>query len=151
MARFIGCAEPEGRLLLRAAGVQVLRAIDSDGGVDPAILELVLEPVARHVRAVMAAEPPTPGAENSGMGAWHVNGVDEVHSVLDGQGLMEFWTDQGAVCVLVEAGDVLVIQGAEHRYRPLTDQRWAIRFAGAPDADLVGSNTQRPGEPWPDA
>lgn len=148
MARFLGCSEPEGRALLRAAGVQVIRATDSDGEVDPAILELVLEPAARGVRAVMTAEPPAPGLQDVGMGAWHVNGVDEVHSVLGGQGLMEFWTDQGAICVLVEAGDVLVIQGAEHRYRPLTEQRWAIRFAGAPDAELNGSSTGRPAGPW---
>ncbi len=151
MARYLGCDEAEGRLRLRAAGVQVLRAIDSSGAVDPAILELVLEPAARGVRVVMTAEPPAPGSADSGMGSWHVNGADEVHSVLDGQGLMEFWTEQGAVSVLVEAGDVLVIQGAEHRYRPLTDQRWAIRFAGSPGAELVGSNTGRPAGPWREA
>jgi mannose-6-phosphate isomerase-like protein (cupin superfamily) len=151
MARFLGCDELGGRESLRTAGVQVLRAIDSDGAVDPAILELVLEPAARAVRAVMTAEPASAGSEDSGMGSWHVNGADEVHSVLDGQGLMEFWTQQGAVCILVEAGDVLVIQGAEHRYRPLTDQRWAIRYSGGPDADLVGTNTGRPAEPWREA
>lgn len=146
-----GILEADARRALTGAGVQLLRAIDDEGGVDTDILELILQPEARFVRGVMTAEPPAPGQEDIGMGAWHVNAVDEVHSVLDGQGIMEFVTAAGVVSVLVEGGDVVVIQQAEHRYRPLTPQRWAVRWAGPAEADLVPTQTGRPCQPWPEA
>ncbi len=31
------------------------------------------------------------------MGAWHVNDVSEFHDVLSGDGILEYWTADGAV------------------------------------------------------
>jgi mannose-6-phosphate isomerase-like protein (cupin superfamily) len=84
------------------------------------------------------------------MGAWHVNAQDEAHTVLSGTGLMQFVTPQGVVTVVVEAGDVVVVRGAEHRYRPLTAQGWAIRHSGGPGDDLGARETGRPSGPWPE-
>lgn len=152
MARIItapdGMDAVQARAALVAAGVQLLAATDADGGVDPALLELVLEPPARFVRDVMTVEPPEAGAEDAGMGAWHVNAVDEVHSVLDGTGIMEFVTGAGIVSVLVEGGDVVVIQQAEHRYRALSPQRWAVRWAGPIEGELVAISTGRASSAW---
>lgn len=149
MARFPFMDEAEARDALRGAGVQVLRALDDDGTVDSVLLELLLEPESRHVRDVLRADPPAPHASHDGLGAWHVNEVDEVHSVLDGTGIMEFWTARGTVAVVVEGGDVLVVQRAEHRYLPLTSQRWAVRFGGPLDGELVPTATGRAPAPWP--
>gem|GEM_PF-1051287 len=134
---------------LSGAGVQVLQALDAEGTVEVDVLELLLPPQARHVREVLTLEPAGPIDQDSGMGAWHVNSVDEVHSVLDGQGVMEFVTGAGIISVLVEAGDVVVIQQAEHRYLPLTHQRWAVRWSGTPDTGLQATETGRPAQPWP--
>lgn len=149
MARFPGMDQAQARQALAGAGVQVLRALDAEGAVDASVLELVLDAGSRHVRDVLSATPPAEPLRDQGMGAWHVNDVDEVHSVLDGMGIMEFWTELGAVAVVVEGGDVVVIQGAEHRYLPLTPQRWAVRFGGAADAELTGGPTGRVATPWP--
>lgn len=141
--------EGQARQALIAAGVQLLVALDSEGAVDPAVLELVLPPQARFVREVMTVDPPAIGERDSDMGCWHINSVDEVHSVLDGEGIMEFVTAQGVVSVLVEGGDVLVIQQAEHRYLPLSQQRWAVRWAGDPSTELISTQTGRTAQPWP--
>lgn len=149
MARFIGIDETAARAALGAAGVQFVRALDDEGTVDTALIELVLPADVRYVRTGLAAEPPTDADSFSGMGAWHVNAVDELHSVIDGEGIMEFWTGQGAVSVLVGAGDVVLIQQAEHRYRPLTLQNWLARWSGTPDSDLGARDTGRESAPWP--
>ncbi|MBU6243615.1 MAG: hypothetical protein KGP12_00220 [Actinomycetales bacterium] len=149
MAGFPGMDQAQARQALAGAGVQVLRALDTQGAVDSSVLELVLDAGSRHVREVVDATPPAAPLRDQGMGAWHVNDVDEVHSVLDGTGIMEFWTELGAVAVVVEGGDVVVIQGAEHRYLPLTPQRWAVRFAGPADEELTGGTTGRAATPWP--
>jgi hypothetical protein len=44
---------------------------------------------------------------------------------------------------------MMLVRGAEHRYRPLTDQRWLIRFSGGPQADLIPTETDRACVPWP--
>jgi len=99
------------------------------------------------VRAV--ADIDVPEDVDAGMGAWHVNPVDELHVVQSGEGIMEFVTLDGIVSVLVGAGDVIEVRGAEHRYRPLTTQRWALRFSGGPAAELVATETGRGADPWP--
>ena len=45
------------------------------------------------------------------------------------------------VSTIVGPGDVIEVRGAEHRYRPLTAQRWALRYGGGPDAELVATET----------
>ncbi|MCX6433315.1 MAG: hypothetical protein NTX29_11165, partial [Actinobacteria bacterium] len=92
-----------------------------------------------------------PDDVDAGMGAWHVNAVDEIHVVASGQGIMEFVTVDGIVSILVGAGDVVEIHGAEHRYRPLTEQRWLLRFGGPADGELVATQTGRAAGPWPTA
>jgi len=153
MARILrspaGIDDAAARQALAGAGVQVLQALDPQGSVEASVLELVLQPDARFVREEMTAEPPPLGQEDLDMGAWHVNSVDEVHSVLDGRGIMEFVTQVGEISLLVEGGDVLVIQQAEHRYRPVEPQRWAVRWAGGPDTMLEATQTGRPSQPWP--
>ena len=47
------------------------------------------------------------------MGAWHVNAVDELHLVQSGEGIMEFVTLDGIVSVVIGAGDVIEVRGAE--------------------------------------
>ncbi len=82
------------------------------------------------------ADVAVPDDVDAGMGAWHVNAVDELHVVQSGEGIMEFVTLDGVVSVVVGAGDVIEIRGAEHRYRPLTEQRWSLRHSGGPHAEL---------------
>jgi hypothetical protein len=93
--------------------------------------------------------PEDEAAAVSGMAAWHVNERDEAHTIRSGAGLMQFITDSGVVSVFLQPGDVLVIRGAEHRYRPLTVQRWALRWPGGEDAELGPHETGREAGPWP--
>lgn len=57
-------------------------------------------------------------------------------------------TPIGLVPVIVEGGDIMVVRGAEHRYLPLTDQRWILRWSGGPEATLEGTDTGRESTPW---
>jgi hypothetical protein len=95
------------------------------------------------------APPADEAAAASGMAAWHVNERDEAHTIRSGAGLMQFITDSGVVSVFLQPGDVLVIRGAEHRYRPLTVQRWTLRWLGGADATLGARETGREGGDWP--
>ena len=70
--------------------------------------------------------------------------------VTDAHGrIVEFITIDGPVSVVLEGGDVMAVQGAEHRYRPLTSQEWILRFGGPDGADLVATDTGRASEAWP--
>ena len=146
MARVIGRADDQWREALAAAGVRLHR-VDADGDAPSEVVAAVLPADARHVRAEV--DIPVPDAVDTGMGAWHVNAVDEVHVVATGEGVMEFVTLDGVVSVLVESGDVVEIRGAEHRYCPQSPQHWRLRFGGPPDADLVATATGRAAGPWP--
>lgn len=147
MARFLTYDEALSRDLLTAAGVTLTAAVDGDAPAD--LVATVLAEGERQVRADV--EIGLPDDVDAGMGAWHVNAVDEVHVVATGTGVMEFVTIEGPVAVLVEAGDVVAIRGAEHRYRPLQPQRWILRFGGPADGELVATATGRSAEPWPSA
>ena len=85
------------------------------------------------------------------MGAWHVNAQAEAHLVVSGEGLVEFMTPEGPVAAVITGGDVMVVRGGEHRYRPLTEQEWVIRHSGGPDADLGTRETGRASSAWPEA
>ena len=132
---------------LAAAGVRFVRAPGDDAPAE--IVAEVLGPDEREIRAVAVADPPPPGAEDSGMGAWHVNAVDEVHFVRSGRGLLQFALPEGICSVEVLAGDVMMVRGAEHRYLPLEPQEWVLRHSGPADADLGAQDTGRESEPWP--
>lgn len=133
---------------LAGVGVVFVSAVDGDAAV--ADIATVIPDPARHViRAELVAEPPAAGGEFGGMGAWHRNDVNEVHTVTSGRGYLEFVTNDGIVGVVVGAGDVMLVQGAEHRYLPLEPQGWIIRHGAAPDGDMTPTDTGRPDTPWP--
>lgn len=145
MARLIGRDEAQAAQLLDAVGVR-LHAV-TDGDVAGTVLVDALPVGERQIRGEV--DIPVPSEPHAGMGAWHVNAVNELHVVASGQGIMEFVTLDGVVSVVLEAGDVVEIRGAEHRYRPLTEQRWILRYAGPADGALEATETGRAAEPWP--
>jgi hypothetical protein len=148
MVHYVGITEDEARVRLSTIGTQLLadpdqRTIDE--------VEAALPPEIRDVRAAVVIPPPPAGDENSGMGAWHVNAETEAHLVVSGEGLVEFMTPDGPVAAVITGGDVMVVRGGEHRYRPLTEQEWIIRHSGGPDAELGSRETGRAASPWPAA
>jgi hypothetical protein len=147
MTLFIGRVESAARVLLADAGVRIL-TVDSPEHDEVMVEVLGSEALAERARIV--AEPPVDeSAAADGMGAWHVNNVNEFETVLSGDGIVEFWTQDGAVAVRLGAGDIMAVERAEHRYRPLSAQGWALRFAGGPDDGLVGTDTGRASLAWP--
>ncbi len=143
MATFLTYDEERSRAFLSLVGVRILTTLDPDH--DEVMAEVLGPDTAEKARIV--AEPPADDAAAvEGMGAWHVNGADEFETVVDGRGIVEFHTPKGPVAVLLEAGDVMAVEGAEHRYRPLDEQTWILRFAGA---DLAARETGRLAGPWP--
>ena len=108
----------------------------------------VLADAESAVRVEVEIEPPDD--LTTGMAAWHVNAETEAHTVRSGTGLIEFWTPSGPVAAVLNPGVVMVVRGGEHRYRPLTTQRWAIRHSGDADADLGTRDTGREAGPWPE-
>jgi mannose-6-phosphate isomerase-like protein (cupin superfamily) len=147
MARVIGRDDGEARALLDAVGVRLHDADAATADAPSDVVDAVLPESSRDVRAV--ADIGVPDDVDAGMGAWHVNAVDELHVVQSGEGIMEFVTLDGIVSVVVGAGDVIEVRGAEHRYRPLTPQRWALRYGGGPDAELIATETGRASSHWP--
>jgi hypothetical protein len=147
MAEFIGRVESAARVLLADAGVRILTVESAD---HDEVREEILGADAVHERFQMTAEPPADEeAAATGMGAWHINNVNEFETVLEGDGIVEFWTEDGAVAVLLTSGDIMAVERAEHRYRPLTPQLWSLRFAGGPDGEFAGTDTGRPSLVWP--
>jgi mannose-6-phosphate isomerase-like protein (cupin superfamily) len=141
---------PEGidvEAQLALVGVRFIHAPGDDA--PEAVITEVLSPDERQIRAVVVAEPPLAGKEHAGMGAWHVNAVTEVHFVRSGRGMLQFALPQGACTVEISAGDVMIVSGAEHRYRPLEPQEWVIRHSGPAEADLGARETGRDPAPWP--
>lgn len=132
---------------LAAAGVRFVHVGGDDA--PAALVADVLGPDERQVRVVVVAEPPPPGEEHTGMGAWHVNAVQEVHFVRSGRGMLQFATSAGAITVEVLPGDVMIVRGAEHRYLPLEPQEWVMRYSGPQGGDLGARETGRASEPWP--
>lgn len=103
------------------------------------------------VRADVVLAAPDAAAADSGVGAWHINNQHEAHTVVEGTGIIEFWCGDRAVAAVLEPGDIMLVKGAEHRYRPLTDQRWLIRFSGGAEAELLPTETGRLSQGWPPA
>lgn len=138
---------PDAVALLADVGSEFWVADGAD--IDPADIARRLPIGQDPVRAVVSIDPPVPGAEDSGMGAWHVNERDELHLVRSGEGLLQVMTDGGVVTVWLSAGDVMAMSGAEHRFRALTPQDWVLRWSGPGDADLGARETGRTPEAWP--
>ena len=112
------------------------------------LLALALKEGERHPRGEVAVDPPAAGKEFEDFGAWHVNDGNEAHLLRSGTGQVQFVDDGGVITVDVEAGDVMIIRGAEHRFRALTPAVWVLHFAGAEGADLVATQTGRLDTPW---
>jgi mannose-6-phosphate isomerase-like protein (cupin superfamily) len=102
----------------------------------------------REQRAVATMEPPAPGEEFFGVGAWHRNEQHEAHLLLSGSGQVQFVDSQGIITVDVTVGDVMIIRGAEHRFRALTPATWVLHYSGPDGADLVTTPTGRANTPW---
>lgn len=132
---------------LAAVGVSFVHASGEDVPED--LLDEILGPEERQVRAVVVAQPPAAGEENSGMGAWHVNAAHEVHYVRSGRGLVQFALPEGICSVEVLPGDVMIVRGAEHRYLPLEPQEWVLRHTGPDGAELSPRETGRDALAWP--
>lgn len=133
---------------LAGVGVEFVAAIDGDAPIE-AVSRVIPEPDRQGARVEIVAEVPAPGAEHGGMGAWHLNDVNEAHTVTSGRGYLEFVTNEGIVGVIVSAGDVMLVQRAEHRYLPLEAQGWIIRHGAAPGAEMGTIDTDRPVTEWP--
>lgn len=146
MVQYVGIDADEARRRLATIGTEL---VPPDGDEDEdAVVARVLAEGERAVRVEVELEPPDD--LRSGMAAWHVNAETEAHTVRSGTGLVEFWTPVGPVAALLREGVVMVVRGGEHRYRPLTAQRWAIRHSGDADSDLGARDTGREPGPWPE-
>ena len=147
--KFLGVDDTEGRRRLLSVGVEFHEIGHEGSPLETEVLSDALPEGRRHVRATFEPSPPEPSAQNEAHCAWHINGVDEAHTITSGTGIMQFWTDEGAVTVLAEPGDLLVNRGAEHRFRPLTDQQLRLRHSGDTD-DFGAVDTGRTPDPWPE-
>ena len=112
------------------------------------LLALALKEGERQTRGEVAVDPPAAGKEFEDFGAWHVNDGNEAHLLRSGTGQVQFVDDGGVITVNVEAEDVMIIRGAEHRFRALTPAVWVLHFAGPEGADLVATQTGRQDSPW---
>jgi len=112
------------------------------------LLALALKEGERQTRGEVAVDPPAAGKEFEDFGAWHVNDGNEAHLLRSGTGQVQFVDDGGVITVNVEAEDVMIIRGAEHRFRALTPAVWVLHFAGPEGADLFATQTGRQDTPW---
>lgn len=144
MVLYVGIDDDEARRRLASIGTELIPPYGAED--EDSVVARVLPEGERGIRAEVELEPSDD--PDSGMGAWHENTETEAHTVRSGRGLVEFWTPSGPVAAVLQAGVVMVVRGGEHRYRPLTPQRWAIRHSGDPSADLGARDTGRPSAPW---
>ena len=151
MVKFIGIDEADGRRRLLSVGTEFHQVGSEGSDLESEVVAQVLAEGERYVRATFDATPPAAGFEFAAHCGWHTNAVVEAHTITSGRGIFEFWTEGGPVAVLTEAGDLLVNRGAEHRFRPLTDQRLRLRYSGPADGDFGAIDTGRTPEPWPGA
>lgn len=146
MARFIGRDEVQARELLAAIGCMIVAEDAADRQV---LLEEWLDADSRFDRGDLVVDPPAAGSEFDAFGAWHVNNNNEFHSITRGEGLLEFWTSDGIVSVVLGPGDIMANKaGVEHRYLPLANQAWIVRIGGGADAELIATNTGREDTPF---
>jgi hypothetical protein len=144
MVRFLGLDAVEAARRLGLVGTEIVATSDEQS--EHVVVARVLPIGERGVRVEVDIVPPDDPF--SGMGAWHRNAQTEAHTVRSGRGVVEFWTPDGAVSAQLEAGDVMVVRGGEHRYLPLSTQRWAIRHSGPEEDELETTDTGRLSERW---
>ncbi|MBI1350722.1 MAG: hypothetical protein GC156_06365 [Actinomycetales bacterium] len=143
MATFLTHDEEPSRAFLSLVGVRILRVDDPDAA---EVMRDVLGDSTQERGRIVADPPADAAASDEGMGAWHINACNEFETVVSGEGILEFMTDKGPVAVLLSAGDIMAVERAEHRYRPVTPQEWVLRFAAD---DLGAVDTGRESGPWP--
>ncbi len=131
---------------LASLGVEFHESNNDD--VPDELLARTLPEGQRQERAVATMEPPPPGAEFDGVGAWHVNAQDEAHFLRSGTGQVQFIDNAGIITVDLAAGDVMIIRRAEHRFRALTPCTWVLHYSGPDGADLATTPTGRSDSPW---
>ena len=149
MVKFIGIEESEARRRLLAVGTEIVEIGSEGSDLETETVARLLPEGERHVRGVFDPDPPEAGQEYAAHCAWHINSVNEAHTITSGRGIMQFWTEGGPVSLVVEAGDLLVNRSAEHRFLPLTHQLLRLRHSGSVDADFGEIGTGRAPEPWP--
>ena len=147
MVRFLYDDVAQAQALLAANGVELVAVSEVN---EQLAVHRVLAVSEADVRADVVLTAPHHADADSGNGAWHINAQHEAHTVLEGIGVIEFWCGDTAVSAVLEPGDIMLVRGAEHRYRPLTDQRWLIRYSGGPEEELTATQTGRPSSPWPE-
>lgn len=181
MARVIGTdgrepADPAGVLAARGVTLRrvappawpsvrddVLAAVDDPAALPAAcdvpadlVAELLpTDPERAGVRGVLvvAGVDPTAPEAGVGFGVPHHNESSECHLVLGGRGVFGYPADDGEVFVGVEHGDVVAMRaGTVHRYLPLAEQAFVLRFDAPPGAGLVAHDldTGPDAAPWPD-
>jgi len=150
MARFLHPDSERARAALADIGVQFTDADPQDGSIHEKHLADFLPVDERQVRVTLVAEPPEPSERDAGMGAWHINNAQEAHSILDGEGIMQFQAADEVISVHISAGDAMLIDGAEHRYLPLTTQTWLIRHGGEENFAFHPRETGSAPVTWPE-
>lgn len=146
MAKFIGRDEAQARELLAAIGCMIVAEESAERA---ALMAEYLDESSRIDRGDLVVDPPAQGSEFDAFGAWHVNNNNEFHSITAGEGLLEFWTADGIVSVVLGPGDIMANKaGVEHRYLPLATQSWIVRIGGGLDAELVATDTGRENTPF---
>lgn len=150
MVKFLHPDTARAQAALADIGVRFTPTDATDGSIKDEHLHGFIPGDERHVRRTFMATPPAPMNRDQGPGAWHINNAREAHSIIDGQGLMQFATEIGVLNVLVEAGDGMLIDGAEHRYLPLTPQTWLIRHGGPSDYVFTAHETGASPVAWPE-
>lgn len=149
MVRFIGLDEETARRRLARIGTEIVHVGAEGSDLEAGTVARVLCEGERQLRSTFDAQPPAPGEEHAGVCAWHTNAVTEAHTFASGHGVLEFWTEDGVVALLVEPGDLLVNRGAEHRFLPVVAQQLQLRHSGTVDQDLGYVPTGRLAAPWP--
>ena len=97
MVHYVGIDADEARRRLASIGTEL---VPPDGDEDEdAVVARVLADSESAVRVEVELAPPDD--PYTGMGAWHVNAETEAHTVRSGAGIVEFWTEEGAVAVLL--------------------------------------------------
>lgn len=138
---------PENALdRLATLGVE-FHSTDNDD-VPPELLSTVLPASEQQARAVATMDPPAPGSEFDGVGAWHVNAQNEAHLLREGTGEIQFVDDEGVITVRLAAGDIMIVRRAEHRFRALSTCTWVLHYSGPDGADLETTPTGRIDSPW---
>lgn len=137
----------------------------ADGAPLPTGVDLPAEDVARllpgpaerqGLRGVLVAAPVDPASAQAreGFGVPHHNASSECHVVLGGHGVFGYpgrAEHEAEVFLGVEHGDVVAMRaGTVHRYLPLQEQAFLLRFDAVPGGGLEATDLDLEVGPWID-